>query len=572
MDPLPLIPIDPKGLRVFSNERDVLRDLMVYLDYAREHSIKRMARTNEIPRGDLQKISKWMGGLTFEPGPDEVNASGWIHFIDELAYRLHLVTYDIKGEYRGESSAEPSFLNNYVVVDKAPYHKFIELSPLRQEKRILETLVSPQLLSSYRDQDVGELFETSVLGELDYFDSWGVATGVIPSLKFREIRMFLLDLLAQCATGVWYSTASLVGYLKVHHPYFLIPANIPPDRWGKTPGRYDNFHEGKDRWSSRESTVPIAAPDAFERVEGRYVERFLENVPLILRFVDVAYDPEPYRGDLPMREVLKAFRVNERFLCLRDIEESPPRVTVQPNLDVVIESDFYPVKIVGQVMALAEQISSPSSGGAYVGVFQLKKTCVAAERALHPDLDVIGLLQRLSRRDLPPNVQVELEEWTGHAEQFILYEGFDLLESEDGIPEAETITRERIGPSFSLVSNAENLIITLEEHGRVPLLIVHPDQEFAPVPDTAVSVFPKRLTRIEAEAAPVPVKISRVISVTVKFQEKEPFDAVLKVLAQLRCPFQSDIKNCTITFNQKYQALFDEAVQKLAASYAIQSD
>jgi hypothetical protein len=570
MDPIPLTPLDPQGLLISSNERDVLRDLFVYLDYVQEHQIKRMARTNDLPRGDVQRIARLMGNLAAQPRQAEVYAERWIGFIDALAYHLKLVDYDIKGVYRGVRSEEPTFFDNYMNVMAAQVRQFLERTPRGEEKSILDTLIAPLTMNAYGDQEVSEFYGTSLLGRLDPFDAWGSATGVMPSLKFPEIRHFLIDLLAQCTPGVWYSSASLVAYLKAHHPYFLIPQKIPADKWGRSPKRYDNFHEGTTLWNARENTVPEDAPDAFERVEGRYVERFLENVPLILRLVDVAYEPQPNQGIRPMREVLKAFRVNERLARLMSGEDLPPQVTVQPNLDVVIQSEFYPARVIQQIGALGEQTSGPASGGAYVVVYQLKKTCVAAERARHPDLDVVGLLRDLSGRDLPPNVQVELEEWTGHADQFTLYEGFSLLESAEEIPAAEAFTRERITSSFRLVKDAGGLFRTLERDGCVPLRVRHSPEAFTPLADQAVSVFPRQRAREETVETPAALTISRAISITVKFPGKEPFDAFSKILAELRCPFQSDHKSWTITFDEKYQAKFDEAIQRLAHVYAVQ--
>jgi len=217
---------------------------------------------------------------------------------------------------------------------------------------------------------------------LDFFYQWGSATGLMPTLKFPEVRQFLLNLLKDCAPGQWYSTESLIAYLKANHPHFLIPHNVPKtDKWGKTITRYGNFYEGKDSWVHNEKPIPDNAPDGFERVEGRYVERFLEGIPLTMRFVDVAYNPAPYKGLLPTRGMLKAFRVSERFLNLMNGQESQPRLTVQPNFDVIVESDFYPTKIIQQIAALGEDVSSPTSGhSAYVGLFQLKKNLVAAEQ------------------------------------------------------------------------------------------------------------------------------------------------------------------------------------------------
>jgi hypothetical protein len=271
--------------------------------------------------------------------------------------------------------------------------------------------------------------------------------------------------------------------------------------------------------------------------------------------------------------MLKAFRVDERFPRLMSGRESQPRLTVQPNFDVVVESDFCPAKIVQQIAALGEDVSSPNSGhAAYVGIFQLKKTRVAAEQARQPDLDVIALLEKLGGRGLPPNVKVELEEWAGHADQFTLYEGFALLESADEIPEADKFTVERIAPTLRLVRAADKLFPTLEANHRAPLRIQHPADGFAPLAESAASLFPKVSAEAEAERKPRPLKVSRSVAVTVKFPDEESFDSFRKTLAELRCPFQSDLKTRTVSFDQQYQPKFDEAILKLQDTFSIESE
>ena len=558
-------PFDPTGLDISSNDRDLLCDLYTYIDYAHSHSIKRMTRTNEIPRADSVRMAKLMGDAEMVQAAQETGGTQWVDFIDVLAYRLNLVHYDIKGQYRGYTSSEPQFTENFIQVDEASFLKFLELTPIEQEKRILAALKTPKSISSYKDEGYSEFFQTSILGRLDFFDTWGSATGIVPTLKFSEIRSFLLDVLKGAAPGQWYSTESLIGYLKHNHPYFLIPESIPKtDRWGKVIGRYDNFREGKEHWNYENKAVPVDAPDGFERVEGRYVERFLENIPLLMRFVDLAYDPAPYTGLLPMRGVLKAFRVNERFLRLMNGEAAVPKVTVQPNFDVVVESDFYPAKIIRQVAALGEQVSSPNSGhGAYVGIFQMNKAAVAAEQVRQPDLDVPALLRELSGRDLPPNVQIELKEWAGHADQFILYEDFALLESVELAPSAEKFIVERISPALSLVRSPDALYTALEKVGRVPLRVQHPGSGFAPLTESAISMFPKESAQVDAQKTARQVKVSRVVTVGYKFPDEESFTSTQKVLAELRCPFQSDPKTRTISIQQKEQGKFDEALKKL---------
>lgn len=556
--------INPTNLEVFSNERDLLRDLFTYLDYVSTHSIKRMTRTNEIPRADSVRLAKLLGDPELAAAAQESGGAKWIDFIDKLAYQLHLVNYDIKGKYRGESSQEPQFIENYITINPAGLQKFSNISPIEQEKRIIDVLKAPKSMSTWRDDEYSEFFQASVLGRLDSFNTWGSGTGIVPTLKFPAIREFLLDVLAKATPGQWYSTESLIGYLKHNHPYFLIPENTPKaDRWGKALTRYDNFYESRERWG-HDATVPVNAPDAFERVEGRYVERFLENIPLIMRFVDVAYDPAPYTGLLPSRGMLKAFRVNERLLRLMNGEAAAPKVTVQPNFDVIVEADFYPAQITRQIAALGELVSSPHSGNsAYIGIFQLNKAAVAAEQVRQPGLDVLALLRELTGRELPNNVQIELEEWAGHADQFTLYEGFALLENVELAPLAESFIIEQISPTLSLVHRPEALYTALETDSRVPLRVQHTGGKFSPVAQSAVSVFPKESAPVLAPKTARQVKVSRVVTVSYKFPDEESFTFTQKMLAELRCPFHADAPNRIISIQQKEQGKFDEALRKL---------
>ncbi len=563
-----LTPIDPKPLEVISNNRDILRDLFIYLDYAHAHSIKRMTRTNGIPRTDMIRLAKLLGIDPPEKDDWMYARPYWIDFIDNLALSLHLVSYDLQGEYRGYSSSDASFIDNYVSVNEAQLQKFLGLLPIEQEKNILDALNRTKSLQRYDDASFNEFFHYGPYGFLDTFDRWGSGTGIMPTLKFPGIRMFLLDILRKCPAGQWFSTESLIAYLKTNFPYFLIPQSAPKvDRWGNPTSRYANFHES-NQISENEKSVPPDAPDAFERVEGRYVERFLEYIPFTMRFVDVAYSREPYKGVSPSRGFLSGFRVNERFIRLMNGEGATPKVTIQPNFDIIIESDFYPVSVIRQITTLGEQMSNPNNGhGAYVGIFQLKKSAVATRLVQEPDLDISALLKNLSGRDLPSNVQIELEEWAGHADQFTLYEGFALLETTNISLEVEKFRTEKIAPTINLVRNSEEVYSTLETLGQVPMRIQHREWDFTLVSETAISLFPREKPVTDAPKIARSVKVNRVVTISFKFPDNESFDAICKTLAELRCPFQIDTQAHIISIQQKEQALFEEAVSKLADTF-----
>ncbi|NQU65016.1 MAG: hypothetical protein HQ517_12160, partial [SAR324 cluster bacterium] len=182
--------------------------------------------------------------------------------------------YALEGEYMGYSSRETSFPDNYIEVNHKAYQTFLKKSLQSQEQQIFDTLIE--------SSDV-EFFSSTPFSLLDGFNSYGCGTGILPTLNFPEIRRFLFDLLKNCQSDVWYSTASLIRYLKTHHPFFLIPEKPKGlKRWELENWRYGNFSERQGHEYGRGISITEADSDAFERVEGRYVERFLERIPLTL--------------------------------------------------------------------------------------------------------------------------------------------------------------------------------------------------------------------------------------------------------------------------------------------------
>ncbi|MEA3345796.1 MAG: hypothetical protein U9Q78_06070 [Chloroflexota bacterium] len=340
-----LTPTDVTDLDVFSVPYDLRRDLPAFVQYIREREVKRLVRSNDLSKADYRRLAK----LVSDPeAADEVEASGrssWVDYVDWLALKLGLVNYDTEGVYRGYTSTKPSYPDNYVIFNTQEYQQFLDSPLIEQERRLLDLLIGEE------DGCRSEFFHSGYFGKLGGFASRGCATKVVPMLDFPQARRFLLNLLRQCEVGVWYSTSSLVQYLKEHHPYFLIPEETPPYRlgWRETKRtRYGNFHEGESRWESDEA-IPDDAPDGFERVEGRYVDRFLESVPLTLGYVEVAYDSGPYEGIYPPIGRLKAFRVNSRLVHAVEGKIPAPKVTIQPNFEIYVELEFYPTQVLSQL-------------------------------------------------------------------------------------------------------------------------------------------------------------------------------------------------------------------------------
>ena len=152
------------------------------------------------------------------------------------------------------------------------YDAYLNLSILAQEQALLKVIV---------DTTPYELFWALPLGRLNSFATFYGDT--VPSeVSLVESRQLLLQ---------WYSTASIIRYLGQTRPNFLIPP-LPPQKrspqWVAQKTRYELYREGK---SYDSDPVPDDAPDAFERVQGRFLERFLEGIPLLLGYAELPTTP-----------------------------------------------------------------------------------------------------------------------------------------------------------------------------------------------------------------------------------------------------------------------------------------
>jgi hypothetical protein len=219
----------------------------------------------------------------------------------------------------------------------------LKLPLLEQEKRLFTLLC--------QDSDYKEFYNRHLQSSLNSFPSFGSAIGVMPLLDLPKVRRFLFTLLAELEIGRWYTTASLIRYLQEKHPYFLIPPpeKLPQkDKWNRPLRlqRYDNFYEyTKETYYHDRSPIADNDPDGFRRVEGRFVERFLEGIPLTLGYTDVAYSPQPYEGRMPEMGTLQAFRLNGRFHQVMHATAITPNVTVLPTFEIHVES---PVRLIRQ--------------------------------------------------------------------------------------------------------------------------------------------------------------------------------------------------------------------------------
>ncbi len=571
-----LQPADATGLHIVANERDIRRDLHTYIAYVRDRRVKRLYRTNELSKADSNRLAKLMDAPELVDAIKETSGALWIDYVDSIAHRLGLVAYDIKGSYRGYSSSEPTFPENYIEFQAAAYDRFLNLSQVEQERRLLSGLVDTY------DYSRNEFFSTGILGVLDEFPRFGSGLGVLPTLNFANVRRFLLDVLQNVEPGQWFSTASLVAHLRAHHPYFLIPEKPKFEhvgRQGQT--RYGNFRERKSLWDQGEA-IPDNAPDGFERVEGRYVERFLEYIPLLLNYVDVAYDPAVFDRVIsgsyaysmeqsdslplrPLRNALQAFRVHARLGQALRGGIPAPKVTVQSNFEIYVESGFYPAALINRLAPLTEPIAQGTTT-----ILRLDRQRVAAYHADHGDQNVLALLRQLSERDLPQNVVTELQEWANEADVFTLYEDCGLVESTGDMPPVGKSNVVGIAPGLLLVRNPGDLVRQWRTQGHVVVRVVHPGDHFEALPEGVQTVFPTQTDTATLEPAlPQSVTLKRQMLITLFFPDIEVLEAFRKALLEARCPVEMNVERKTLTLAQRYQHELNSAIQALGDTYAL---
>lgn len=559
-----LTPTNIDELNVFSNPYDLRHDLHAFFEYVQSREVKRSHRSNELSGSDTKRLARLMSDSSVIEFVESYGFSKWINYVDEVALLFEFVKYDTEGTYAGYTSREPSFPENYIEVDTRRYEEFIDLPLIEQEKKLLDILVK-----NYIDGN-NEFYATSALGRLSGFSTWGSATGIMPGLDFARARRFLIEILRSCKAGVWYTTSSLIQFLKEHHPFFLIPEK-PKYRYehDAKDGRYGNFLEEQEKWG-RGTQIPERDADAFLRVEGRYVERFLEGLPLILGYIDVAYSRTEYNGRLPEMGQLLAFRVNDKFLHVMSGEIIEHKVTVQPNFEVHVESELYPIRTLSQLTKLADVVAKDRTS-----ILKLQKKKVLTQLSQREDLDVIKLLENISGQKLPQNVRIELEEWIGVSEAFNLYEKVVLLEGDKDLPDIDQFTIESISPTMRIVHSPDRLFTHLEQKELIPLRIKHHSSALAPLPDGVHTVFPRQdssVSKSKSKAgakAKKPVTIKQEVQITYHFPAKELMEELRKGLIAARCPVAVDWSKLTLSFARQYESEVKKVSKALNQDYTI---
>ena len=552
---------NPSKLDIVTFRPDIRRDLHVFTDYVRDREVKRAHRDNSLSKADSKRLAKLLSDPEAEAEVADEGYSIWIHFVDRFARRLGLVHYDTEGVYAGYTSREPCYPDNFIQFDERAYEKLSSMKLADQERHLLELLLKDNQGSS------SEFYRSCFSGRLGGFAPWGSATGVMPTLDFTAIRRFLLELLSGCPVGQWLSVAALVEYLKQHHRYFLIPRKPQFNKeWDKKKGRYGNFYESKDEWG-HEIEIKETDSDSFERVEGRYVERFLESIPHLLGYVDVAYAKRRPKGVYPSLGYLQAFRVNERLRRALDGKIAEPTLKVTPSFDLYVQSEVYPARLIRALAPVSDLVSEDTTM-----VFRLVRQKVAQACAGDSKLDVTRLLESLSTEPLPANVRRELSEWTAHSDKFILYCGCSLLETNGQVPDVERFRVEKIAKGIDVVRSPAKLYAELEKQELAPLRIKHGENSFAPLPAKTRSAFPRKSADKKRRERKTKITLMRVTQVQLLCPDRDFLQRLQGLLADVNCPVEADRKRLLLAYSSRHEKEVSRAIRALKKEFEVKID
>lgn len=542
--------IDISNLDVKSNYVDIHYDIYQYINYISNKDIKRSTRYNALLKGDVIRLSKLMTIGEFKAHEFDAECDHYPGFIDNLAYNIKWVSYK---KYTGRDYYyTPTYIDNYIKTLDDNYQKHLNLPLQQQEEKITKHLISD---CSKKDH---ELIKGSPIGYLTTFSEYCS----FDKINFPHVRVLLLNLISQLEPNNWYSVESLIYYLKLNHPYFLIPRKPESIKDSKEKNRYKGIYEDNANYND----IKSSDKNAFEKVEGRFVERFLEYIPFLMGYTELAYDFT--RGDdvSPSMGQLIAFKPTLKLshYMNKSIEEA--KITVQPNFEISIESEIYPAQIMSELTSMAKVIKKD-----IMTQVKIEKNMVLQKIAKNSNFDPIKYLKKISRAELPSNLQIELKEWMKQSDSFILYEDMHLFESSSEFASVKKIAVDSINQNFNIIKNSNELYHLMEEDEEMPVKkVTHKDEKFLELPSEYKTIFKKiKNAKISISKNLEKLQIKKEIIIKLFFHSSNQLKIISSKLLDKGCVFSVNDNEKSITILQKNETLLKEVFKDISNQFQL---
>jgi hypothetical protein len=197
----------------------------------------------------------------------------------------------------------------------------------------------------------------------------------------------------------------------------------------------------------------------------------------------VAYSDEK-ETVYPSINKLQAFRITDRGACALNQAIKEADITLLPNYEIHIDSLFYPARRLNRLLGLCDVVHEDTHT-----ILKLAKKKVIKQHAADTGLNVIDLFKELGIRAIPANVKQELVAWAGHADNFVVYQGFGLLEGKMNKDTADQFAAVSIAADAHIVRKPKKLFDHLEQAHKVPAYVKHSDLAFKSLGNTVQSKF-----------------------------------------------------------------------------------
>lgn len=468
----------------FAPKINIRHDLIAFIDFVSEYGLKRAHRDNSITKSDLKRLTKLLDiPKELKTNESEVEGDIWVEWISFLALSMDLVSYDTKGIYAGYTSQEPSFPDNYVKLAKIKYEAYLSLSPFEKEWAILNALLNIS---------TKEFYKPSLFGSQNRFSTWGSGVNAASKMNLPLIRKQLLEILASFETDTSIPFSGFVQHVKTKFPNLIL------SKHAGLKSKYDCFKEsnyskprklkGETSWipssEYNEKEMSESDPDAFEKVEGRYLAFFIEEIPVLMEFVTLEYDEEYINGlhtTLPMLpHFIKSFTITKKCTAMlkKDLSYiNHIKTTATPDFKIFIEASLYPDKQLFQLEPYTEVLVRDR----YTTTLELSRKKTVQSLATFPSLpSPIDVLTKMGV-NIPKNVATDMLEWTTQADKLLVYEDVGVLEVDPGSPDLrQSILKDyhkyivdEQNPNFLLVRDEKTLFSLLENKNLIPAKIHH---------------------------------------------------------------------------------------------------
>jgi len=548
------------GLEIKSAVCDLHHDIAQYMAYIKNKNIKRSSRTNYLLKGDIVRLSKLMPNQQLTINDFDVDEDNYPSFIDQLAYDMDFVNYDTASYHYYDA-----FPDNYIKIKGNAYQKHIDLTLQEQEERILNCL------NYMGSKSHNEFVSYSPIGILNHFQSY-YTPDYIEKIDFRKVRLFLLELLSHLKINTWYEVKSFVQYLKFNHPYFLIPRQpeVLKAKSHLLQEELDNRYYGfSDTDKGVIHRLNSSDKNAFERVEGRYIERFLEYIPFLLGYVELGYKDDNSSNFIPTIDVLSAFRITPRFISSQNKEIQEAKIIVQPNFEITIESSIYPAKVMSQLQSIGHLVRKD-----VISQIKIEKHKVIQKVAKESNFDPIQYLSSISSSPLPENVKIELTEWCGHADAFILYENVSLLESNFEFLNTNQFIAQKINKKFNIIKNTEGLINELERNQTIPIKkLSHKNDKLQELSNEYKSIISKgKVPTNETSSNLEKLKIGRFNLIKLVFTTDKNIALFSNHLLERGCMINISDSEKAIIIDQKDDQILNDIFKTISNRYKLEFD